>query len=295
MIKSLNKKTTIVTVSILVIVALSFFLPVFAQQETLQTEQSKDSLVVEILKLLGIGGISGAAFGGLVNSFLARRRDRQRSRSLIIAFLAELIYNFRRCVLYYEQLHVAGKVSKSSLYELTDAGALSSFANVIDNPEVISSILELKSHYYQIRRHTDPIASEIVEKELLMSRIDELEQAASAADGQSKKAMAEEALRLSSEVRSLEKAINYAQGSALAFFDYESIINHIKIILGEGNKLMPESQVVARIEREFRNNCRAKDYVDKKKNEQFKLGPEELAQWRKNVEKEFIRIRNEYL
>lgn len=290
MFKSLNKNTMILFV-VVAIISLSFFVPVIALGETPEIEKSKYAWVLDLLKLL-----IAAFFGFLFSLYMIRRRDKQQSRSLIIAFLAEFIYNFRRCVLYHEQVHVADLATKSSLYELTDAGALSNLANVVDNPEVISTIVELKSHYYQIKRHTDIIASQIAERDRITSRIALLKKVIVRAGGPAKKAFAEEEVeRLSSEEGSLGKAIGDAQGTAVVFFEYKKVANYIEVILNEAKKLMPERQVIAQYEKEFRNNWSAIDFIDEKKNERFKLDPEKLDQWRENIEKEFNRIRNEGL
>ena len=246
----------------------------------------------------GVVAFSTVLYAVLTSNLVSenKRMREDQIRSLIIAFLAELIYNFRRCVLYHEQLYVGGLATKSSLYELTDAGALSNLANVVDNPEVISTIVELKSHYYQIKRHTDIIASQIAERDRIISRIALLKKVIGRAGGPVKKAFAEEEVeRLSSEEGSLEKAIVDAQRTAEAFFEYKKVANYIGVILNEAKKLMPERQVIAQYEKEFRNNCSAMDFIDEKRNEMSELDPEKLDRWRENIEKEFNRIRNEGL
>lgn len=286
--KSLNNNTGVIF--ILVLISCLLLLPqVIAQEGIPHTEKGGYTWFFELLKQLAAIGLFSAFFAFLFSSFMVRRRDNQQSRSLITAFLAEIIYNFRRCVLYYGQFHLGGVVSKSSLYELTDAGALSNFANVVDSPEVISNIVDLKAHYYQIKRYTDTIASQIAERDQLRSQIVLLKEAVSRAGGGPRKDLAEEVERLSSEEGSLGKAIGDAQGTALAFFDYERVVNHIGVILDKTKKLMPKRKVVAEWEKIFRNSCSAKDFVDERKNEMPELGSEEWKEWRQSAWEEFER------
>lgn len=97
------------------------------------------------------------------------------------------------------------------------------------------------------------------------------------------------------EEGSLGKAIGDAQGTAVVFFEYKKVANYIEVILNEAKKLMPERQIIAQYEKEFRNNCSAMDFIDEKGNERSEVDPEKLALWRENVEKEFNRIRKEGL
>ena len=100
MIRSVNRTVVIIGMTA-VITGLFLFplVPLFAQAAMSQEESSKLQMPDAIL-----AAIVAALLTWIGTLYLARRREMKQSRSLIIAFLTEVIYNFSRCVQYYGML-----------------------------------------------------------------------------------------------------------------------------------------------------------------------------------------------
>lgn len=168
------------------------------------------SVLIPLISAL-LGGLAGAG----ISIFYAKRQSKQEYCSLILSFCTEMVSLFNRCIGYYKQSQT-GEVSYSALFSFTDASALSKFASVCENPEVVASIIELKFMYFQIQRHVEEASrfalqgtrsSDPTEKEELM-----------------------------------KKAI-HAQGTALAFFtsSYDQIENHTDLIVQTAQQVSPGS------------------------------------------------------
>jgi len=104
-----------------------------------------------------IAALIGALVATGINIYFNKRRSKRELTSLILTFACELTLAFERCVMYYKQA-IKGEVSFSVLFDFTDASVLSRFATVNPQPEIISAIMELKSTYFQIRRHVEDVA-----------------------------------------------------------------------------------------------------------------------------------------
>ena len=193
-------------------------------------------VIIQIIASLIGGGLAGAG----VNIYFTKRQSKKELRSLILAFASELIFAFVRCVKYYEQSRKL-EVSYSGLFDFTDSSILSRFAVVNTQPEIVTAIVDLKSHYFQIRRHVEEASK-----------------------------FAAQANRLAEEEKDKErlmKAAIHAQGTALAFFfsSYEDIVRKTSLILDEAKKISSK-KVVDDLEQKFREAEQKKLEIDKANN-----------------------------
>lgn len=178
------------------------------------------------------GGLAGA----LVNICATRRQSKKELQSLILAFASEFIFAFARCVNYYEQSKKR-EISFSGLFDFTDASILSRFAVVNTQPDVVTAIMDLKAHYFQIRRHVEDAGK-----------------------------FAVQAKRLAEDEKDREKlmgAAGHAQATALAFFfsSYEDIVQKTSTILEEAKKISPV-KVVDDLEQKFKDATAKKSKLD---------------------------------
>ena len=154
--------------------------------------------------------ILSALIGGLgawiCNIIYNGKQRKKELRSLILAFVSELVLAFDRCSEYYKQSY-EGKISYSGLFDFTDASIFSRFSTVNPDPEVAEIIVELKSNYFHIKGHAEEAAK-------LISQASRL-------------------ARNSPESKKYKEAAMHAQGVAIAFFltDYENIVRRTAILL----------------------------------------------------------------
>jgi hypothetical protein len=192
--------------------------------------------VIQIFAALISGGLAGA----IVNIYFTKRQSKKELRSLSLAFASELTLAFVRCVKYYEQSRKP-EVSYSGLFDFTDSAILSRFAVVNTQPEIVAAIVDLKSHYFQIRRHVEEASK-----------------------------FAAQANRLAEDEKDKErlmKAAIHAQGTALAFFfsSYEDIVMKTGLILEEAKKISSK-KVVGDLEQKFKEAEQKKLEIDKANN-----------------------------
>jgi hypothetical protein len=205
------------------------------------SSRNRDSLLILILPII-VAIVSGGLAGALVNILFAKRQAKRELKSLIIAFSAELVFAFERCVLYYEQSKKK-MISFSGLFNFTDASILSRFAIVNNQPEVVAAIMDLKFHYFQIGRHVEDAGRLATQAERVAEN-----------EGQKEK---------------LLKAATHAQGTALAFFlgkSYDNIERETLFLLQEAKKIGP-AKTMEDLEQKFKNAAAKKADLDKKGSE----------------------------
>ena len=149
--------------------------------------------------------IAGGIVATLLTFILIARQKRKEHKALVLAFTSELISAFCRCVKYYKQ-QSKDTISYSTLFDFTDSSALAKFATVSDDPEMIAGIVELKSKYYQARRHFDAASKYIFEKSFVSDPFEEA---------------------------NLGNKGAYAQGAGLAFFE-----SSYEVLERESNRLV---------------------------------------------------------
>jgi len=194
------------------------------QEMKLQIPSIPDSLIVAL-----IGGVAGALTGALVHIWFTRRQSKRELKSLIIAFVTELALAFERCVLYYKQAKEERKISFSSLFDFTGPSMLSRLAAVINEPDVVAAIIDLKSIYFQIRRQVEDAAGHA--------------------------AYATRLAQLKEEQAKYMEAATKAQHTALGFFlgreeKYKTIVEETAFILDAAKKISP-GKVVEDLEKKF--------------------------------------------
>jgi hypothetical protein len=157
------------------------------------------------------GGIVGAA----ISNYYFKKRSDQEYIALILAFCAEMVSLFCRCVMYYNQSRI-GMISYSSLFSFTDSSALSKFASVCQKPAVVTAIVELKSRYLQIQRHVEEASRLAVASKLASTEEDQ---------------------------NTLMKKAVLSQGIALAFFTspYETIEREMNLLVDTTLQVAPGS------------------------------------------------------
>ena len=170
---------------------------------------------------------SGVLLSALLGYFASTRHSKKQAeqelRSLIIAFCAEFVFAFDRCVGYYDQWRKED-ISYSALLSLTDATTLSKFASVCKNPDIVGAIVSLKSHYYQISRHVDEISGILLRRRQMVDHIPE-------------SAVHE----LQAEEGELHDSARDAQETTLAFFHehYKDIEKNTSVIVNETKRQVP--------------------------------------------------------
>jgi len=159
----------------------------------------------------------------MISWYIYQRKKEQKT--LLLAFLSELILAFTR-VLTYRELFFAGRRPYPAIYETTDATMIGRLANVLDDPNIISIIIKLKESYYQIDRYI-----------LAGSRIRESPK--------------------SSVISSISTSLSFigAIEIALDFFDYEKMVKWTeKLLIFTKNKLKKKTHLINDLENEFNNS-----------------------------------------
>jgi hypothetical protein len=116
------------------------------------THNNLDIIVIILIPL--VTAVIGASVGAATANHYFKKRAEQEYVALILAFCAEMVSIFCRCVAYYNQAKI-GTISYSALFSFTDSSALSKFASVCQKPAVVAAIVELKFRYFQIHRHVE--------------------------------------------------------------------------------------------------------------------------------------------
>lgn len=218
------------------------------EKATLDHSSKTDNSIFIVIAQIIASIIGGGLAGAVVNIYFTRRQSKKELKSLILAFASEFIFAFVRCVKYYEQSRKQ-EISFSGLFDFTDASILSRFAVVNTQPEVVAAIMDLKSHYFQIRRHVEDAGK-----------------------------FAVQANRLAEDEKDREKLMRaavHAQGTALAFFfsSYEDIVQKSSLILEEAKKISPV-KVVDELEQKFKDAATKKSELDKTNKEASKINPD---------------------
>jgi len=174
-----------------------------------------------------------------INICFNKRRSKRELSSLILVFACELTLAFERCVMYYEQAG-KGMVSFSVIFDFIDASIVSRFAAVNPHPEVVTAIMELKSTYFQIRRHVENVARFATQGDRFA------------------KGTKERKLWMSDAIR--------AQRTALVLFygAYDRTVEKTALIIDKARKICP-GKVVEDLEKRFTNAKKKKDELDKPK------------------------------
>jgi len=224
--------------------------PLPIQQPTSEHPSKSDKGILIIIVQVTAAIVGGGLAGALVNIYFNRKQSKKELKSLILAFASEFTFAFVRCVKYYEQSKKQ-EISFSGLFDFTDASILSRFAVVNTQPEVVAAIMDLKSHYFQIRRHVEEAGR-----------------------------FAAQANRLAEDEKDREKLMRaaiHAQGTALAFFfsSYQDIERKTSVILEEAKKINP-GVVVDDLEKKFKDALTKKSNLDKTNKEASKISPETL-------------------
>jgi hypothetical protein len=192
-----------------------------------------------------LGGLGGA----VVVIFYSNYRTKREYKSLILAFASELILAFERCVLYYKQsLYPVPQISYSTLFDFTDASALSKLATVTKDSAIIEAIIHLKSQYFQVGRHVDEASK-----------------------------FAARAKRFPQERNQLKRAADHAQGTAMAFFlgsdlpkpdpeTYNMITEKTSLILTAANKVSSK-EIAEKLSSKFARALNLKRKLDDLKQE----------------------------
>lgn len=102
-----------------------------------------------VTMILAILAVLGGLVGGCIMVVYYRRSDRRQETALLVLFIQEFVLLYKRCAMYYQQM-ITGKVSFSSLCETTDTGTLEKLAGVSSNPKVLSTLVQVKSNFFQV-------------------------------------------------------------------------------------------------------------------------------------------------
>ncbi len=175
--------------------------PLISEQEAVSTRIYK--FLYDVILVI-VGGLTA----GIIMIIYFQWRRRMEYRSLLLAFVSELVQAFERCGIYYRQSSTTKKeVSFSAIFDFTDASMIARLAAVSKNPELMDDIIKLKSTYFQVNRHAEK-ASEFA-AEAMRSLI------------HSEKAFDEGSEAATTFLRKRDQQMGsawQAQGSAVAFF-----------------------------------------------------------------------------
>lgn len=119
---------------------------------TAHETQNLDIIVTILIPI--VAAAIGASVGAATSIHYFKKRAEQEYIALLLAFCAEMVSIFCRCVTYYNQSKTR-VISYSALFSFTDSSALSKFASVCQKPAVVAAIVELKFRYFQIHRHVE--------------------------------------------------------------------------------------------------------------------------------------------
>lgn len=189
-------------------------------------------------KPLGAAAVLGALLGVWVawglNLHHSEQRRESEYKSLLVSFAHELVEAFHRCVLYYKQRDLEGRISYSALFDFNDASTVSKLASVTDNPNVVDAIMYLKTKYFQVGRHVVNASELATKKEV--EKIDILDIIKKPSN-----AWTEEEKQRAEKVAKLEDEATFAQNRALAFFlgtksdkiTYQKIVDCTSLLVNE--------------------------------------------------------------
>jgi hypothetical protein len=107
-----------------------------------------DALLIAVVTL-----VAGTIGGILLISYQARVSRRQE-RAILIQFVQEYLLLYSRCSMYYEQM-LKGKISFSTLFEISDATTFTKFSELIKNAKVQETAMRLKADFFQVIRYAD--------------------------------------------------------------------------------------------------------------------------------------------
>ena len=199
----------------------------------------------------GFAAIFAALITGLIYWLISTFRRSKEYRSLLVSFAHELVEAFHRCVLYYKQRGLEGRVSYSALFDFNDASTLSRLASVTDNPNVVNAIMYLKTKYFQIGRHVVHASELATKKEVEAIGIAEILKKPQKTWTKKEKQRAE-------KVGKLEYEAFFAQDRAIAFFigtksdkiTYQKIVDCTSLLVNELKTKWP-SEVADELESIF--------------------------------------------
>jgi len=200
-------------------------------------------------------------------------RLEQQKAGLILTFATELVIAFERCVMYFEQAYILGEVSKSPIPQTTDASTLSALANVVDDPEIIINIVELRARYFHIGRHAEDAAKFATESDRIPMTVKEAKKILDSPIAREppqteKRDMAKKKIELSNS------AMN-SQLTALAFFErapvYDDIIEKTEKTLDTARQIKSGKTVDVLKARFERSKVNLERYFLKKEKKRLSL------------------------
>ena len=225
-----------------------------------------------------VGGVSA----GLLIIWYNHRRRIMEYRSLLLGFSVELVLAFERCVTYYKQ-SITGGVSYSSIFDFTDASMVSRLAAVTDKPRIVRTIIELKSMYFQVRRHVEDasrFALEATRSEIKLKR------ASQEFDPKRQEVFTQEA-------KNLMDAAKQAQGTGIAFFTgtdvkhstYQEFKDGIEFVIQTAKKKcgIRNKLVITDLEKEFNKLHYTKLAITNFVNARRKFSEEDLEKERDSL------------
>ena len=160
------------------------------------------------------------ASGILVGSAWWQRR--QERRAVLLVYASELVLAFSRIATYYVQR--SGKtISYSDVYQFTDSNTLTRIVNLVADPAVIYAIVRLKEKYFQIGRYVRLASTMAAEWRVLDNTSQEYVRRYGVEDARTKD--------IRDRAQEAHSRAIHAQGTALAFFEFEMMFEWTKTFL----------------------------------------------------------------
>jgi len=104
--------------------------------------------------------ILSAIIGGLLVIFYNQNVSKRQEKAIILLFSYEFITLFNRCSMYYSQMLKSG-ISYSRLCEVSDSATMTKLTELTSNQQIIKTIIDLKTWFFQVIKYTDRTSEEI--------------------------------------------------------------------------------------------------------------------------------------
>jgi len=89
----------------------------------------------------------------------------RQEKAILVLFLQEFTLLLRRSAMYYGQM-LKGKISFSTLFEITDASLYGKLAEVVKDPKIIETALDLRAQFFQVIRYANMASDELAKSDM---------------------------------------------------------------------------------------------------------------------------------
>jgi hypothetical protein len=139
-------------------------------QERDQNDEEKRGKFSQFIPF-AFSGLIAALVTILISIYTSIYQRWKQGCALITVFASELVFAFHRCIIYYRQRSRINEheISKSELFEFTNASSLSDFAVAGAEPGIVEAIIYLKSIYFQVSKYVKEAAKYVFESDQLGS------------------------------------------------------------------------------------------------------------------------------